>query len=90
MQDGFRIYSFALGDGPAMGYEAGEEEAYEAATRHRAAILTDRTDSLPTRTLIYRIILRRVSAETIAALMNGDLGVLSSLVETMEPIGYVE
>jgi hypothetical protein len=90
MQDGLRIYSFAFGNRPAMAYEASEEEAYEAATRHRAAILTDRADSRPTRTLIYRIILRPVSAETIAALMNGDLGVLPALIETMEPIGHVE
>jgi hypothetical protein len=90
MQEVSRIYAFSLGNGHTMGYEVSEEAAYEAAKQHRASIFSDPTHPLPTKTLVYRIVLRPVSADVIVALFNGDLDGLPALIETIEPIGFVE
>lgn len=91
MRRGFTVYSFPLGTGPAMGYEAGEEAAYKAARQHRATVLADPTTSvLPTRTPINRVVLRPVSVEVVVAILNEhEIGLLD-LIETTELIGYVE
>jgi hypothetical protein len=56
MHDALWIYSFSLGDGHTMGYEASEDGACKAARQHRAAVLAEASNTLPTKTLIYKIV----------------------------------
>ncbi|MGO4568904.1 hypothetical protein AB4Z52_28615 [Rhizobium sp. 2YAF20] len=90
MADSFAIFCFPLGFGRAMAYEVTEEAAYEAAKRHRASILADPANVLPTRTPINRVVFRPVTADIVVAILNENDSGFLDLIQAMEPIGYVE
>lgn len=73
-----------------MGYEATEQAAYRAAKEHRASILADLANILPPPTPIYKVLLRPVAVDAIVTALNGHEMKTLDLIQTVEPIGYVD
>lgn len=84
--EGFTIHSFSLGAGPITGYQA----AYRAAKEHRASVLADLANILPPPTPIYKVLLRPVAVDAIVTALNGHEMKRLDLIQTVEPIGYVD
>jgi hypothetical protein len=73
-----------------MGYEATEQVAYRAAKEHRASILADLANILPLPTPIYKGLLRPMAVDAIVTALNGQAMKTLDLIQTVEPIGYVD
>jgi hypothetical protein len=68
--------------------EVTDEAAHKATREHRASVLADPANVLPTCTPITRVMLRPVSVDVVAAILNGRENVSRDLIEGAELMGY--
>ena len=90
MGEGFVIYGFQIGDGTTMGYEATEEDAYQAAKKYRKEMASDVHFTLPARTSVHRVVLRPVTKEILVAMLKNADYDITTLVQLTVALGYVD
>lgn len=87
---GFTLYAYTLGASAGLHYTSDKESAFQEAKDHRAFLVADPDYEVPNQTIVYQVVMRDITAEAIADVLNEHAQVIETFVESMEPIGSVE
>ncbi len=87
---GFTLYAYTLGTSEGLHYTSDKHSAFQEAKDHRAFLEADPDYEVPKQTIVYQVVMRDITTEAIADVLNEHAQVIETFVESMEPIGSVE